>query len=309
MLIREVPRAELSARLCGDGVHLDTGAFCVRLRIEWPLLADEFATMYAPYRMQDPPGIDDACIEIVRAPGMRRVFDRRAWVRTDGGPMIEPVPVERAFTALESALNWTLAYNGVAPLVMHAAALERNGRAVLMPAPSGSGKSTLTAAMSWRGWRLFTDEMSVFRFEDLALVPNPRPVSLKNEAIDVLRRYEPRAVLSPVYRGTHKGDVAYMRAPDDAVARSGLTAPVGWVVVPTWRAGARAELRPMPRREAFRWLVDSTVNYASTLHHGFDLLSGIVEHCRLYSLTYSDLDEAIALLDRLARNEQVTDAP
>ncbi len=300
MLIGEIPLPELVVRLRREGVHLNTGAFTVHLHIEWPSVAREFATMYASYPIEDPPGIDDATVRIGAPSWWRRHIAPLVLARCDGVALIDPVPVERGFAAVESALNWGLATSGVAPLIMHAAVLERNGRALLMPAPSGSGKSTLSAALAWRGWRLFSDEMAVFGLGDHAVLPNPRPVSLKNEAIELIRDFEPRAIFSPTYRGTHKGDVAYMRAPDQAVARASEAAPAGIVLVPSWRAGAPASLRPLARGEAFRWLVDSTVNYASMLSDGFGLVSSLVENCRLYSLTYSELDDAIELLGRLA---------
>ncbi len=45
-------------------------------------------------------------------------------------------------------------------LVLHAAALERDGRALLVAGPSGSGKTTLTLALLERGFRLLSDDFS-----------------------------------------------------------------------------------------------------------------------------------------------------
>ena len=48
-------------------IHLDTGAFTTHLRITLAPLVDEFAEMYAPYSVEDPPGIDDARVEVALA--------------------------------------------------------------------------------------------------------------------------------------------------------------------------------------------------------------------------------------------------
>jgi len=45
-------------------------------------------------------------------------------------------------------------------LVLHAAALERKGRALLVAGPSGSGKTTLTLALIERGFRLLSDDFA-----------------------------------------------------------------------------------------------------------------------------------------------------
>ena len=43
--------------------------------------------------------------------------------------------------------------------LLHAAALEKSGRAFVFAGPSGAGKTTLTLALLARGWRLVTEEM------------------------------------------------------------------------------------------------------------------------------------------------------
>ena len=309
MLIGDIPRTDLAHRLRNEGLHLDTGAFTTHLQIELPELVDEFAAMYAQYPVDDPPEIDDFRVRIA-APSLLRRFVRpqaQAWI--DGDDLIEPMQRDHAYPALESSLNLCVATNDLNPLVIHSAVLERDGRALIMPAPSGSGKSTLCATLAWRGWRLLSDEMAVFCLEDGRLRPNPRPVSLKNRAVDIVAAFEPRARFTRVYEGTNKGDIAFMEPPPGAVARAKEKADPGLVVVPTYIAGAPATLREMGKSEAFRWLVDNALNYSSMLRTGFDTLTGVVERCGLYLLRYSNLDEAIDLIDRLHRERLPTIPP
>jgi HprK-related kinase A len=299
VLIGELPRNELARRLRGPGVHFDSGAFTTQLRTDLAGLVDEFADLYGEYPLVDPPGIDDFEVRI-DAPSLLRRHVRPqvvSWI--DGEQLIEPLPMDQSIPCLESALNMGVAYMDAAPLVVHSAVLERDGRALVMPAPSGSGKSTLCAALAWSGWRLLSDEMAVFCFETGRLLANPRPVSLKNYAVEVIRAREPRARFSRVYRNTSKGDVAYMRAPPDAVRRAADSAGPGTLVAPMFRRGAAMSVREMGHAEAFRWLTDNAVNYASMLEHGFNTLADFVEGSRAFALTYSDLDEAIDCIGRL----------
>ena len=69
---------------------------------------------------------------------------------------------------------------------MHAAVFERDSSAVVLPGPSGVGKSTLCAALVARGWRLLSDEVAMIRPQDGLLQPYPRPISLKNESIEMI---------------------------------------------------------------------------------------------------------------------------
>ncbi len=298
MLIGDLPRDVLAKRLRTDGIHLNTGAFTTELHIDFPGLVDEFADMYARYPIEDPPGIDDARVHLMPPSRWRRHFGKQvmAWAED---MRFDPIQAAHAFTLLESALNWGVAASDVSPLVIHSAVLERDGKALIMPAPSGSGKSTLCAALSWRGWRLFSDEMAVFSFDDGSVWPNPRPVSLKNNAVGVIEAFEPRARFTPMYRGTHKGDIAYMEPPPGTIERAQERAVPALVVGPIYREGAPATLKRLEKAEGFRWLADNSVNYASMLKAGFEMLTGVVERCGFYLLTYSSLTDAIGLIDRL----------
>lgn len=299
MLVQDLAPADLGRRLRTSGIHLDTGAFTTHLHIEVPHLVAEFAQAYARYRLDEPPAIDDFRVRLASPSLLRRYFRPQVQHWVDGVDMMEPLPLDHAFPFLESALNLAIASDDLAPLIVHSAMLERDGRALVMPAPSGSGKSTLCAALAWRGWRLMSDEVTVFCFESGGLRANPRPVSLKNHAVDVIAAFEPRARFTRLYRNTQKGELAYMLPPDEAVARAGEGAAPGLLIAPVYRAGAPSSLTRIDRVQGLRWLIDNSVNYSSMLRTGFDILTRFVDRSRLYTLTYSDLDDAIALIDRL----------
>src|SRR3546814_969352 len=50
-------------------------------------------------------------------------------------------------------------------LIIHAAALEKSGRAAILPGAPGSGKSTLTAYLVHNGWRLLSDELALISLQ------------------------------------------------------------------------------------------------------------------------------------------------
>jgi HprK-related kinase A len=301
VLIGELSASELAQLLRGPGIHLVTGAFTVHVRAPLTDLAADFAQMYGDFPVDDPPGIDDARIVVGPASFVRRFIapQARSWIEDTAA--FGPVPADRAFTLLETSLNWSVAISDVAPMIMHAAVLERDGRALLLPAPSASGKSTLCAALAWRGWRLLSDEMAVFGLDDGRLRPNPRPVSLKNNAVATIAAFEPRAQMSRIFRGTPKGDVAYMRPPSSAVGRAQERATPGIVVSPRYSTEAPASIERLERVKAFDLLAENSVNYASLLQTGFDILTGIIERCDAYRMTYSNLDRAVDAIDRLHR--------
>lgn len=285
-----------------EGIHLVTGAFTFQVRTSLPQFVDQFVDMYADYPIDDPPAIDDARLRFAAPSWLRRYFAPSVMSWRDDEPMFGAVPARLALTIFESSLNWSIALSDVTPMFLHAAVLERDGRALVLPAPSASGKSTLCAALAWRGWRLLSDEMAIFSFDDGRLRPNPRPVSLKNRAVDVIRAFEPRAHLSRIYRGTPKGDIGFMRPPPEAVARAQEMAIPGLVVNPKYEEGADANVVRLRKIEAFELLTGNAVNYSSMLQTGFEMVTGIVERCGVYRMTYANLDAAVELIDRLHRD-------
>src|SRR6185295_10609478 len=116
MLIGDIPRNVLAQRLRSEGIHFNSGAFTIELTIDVPDLVDEFATMYARYAVEEPPGIDDARVVILPPSRWRRYFRKQAMAWAED-LLFERVPIAQAFTLLESALNWGVAASDVSPLV------------------------------------------------------------------------------------------------------------------------------------------------------------------------------------------------
>ena len=127
----------------------------------------------------------------------------------------------------EWVLNWCVSSHAHRYLCIHAAVIEKDGHAAILPAPPGSGKSTLCAALVSKGWRLLSDELTLVRLDSGELVPLPRPISLKNASIDIIRRYAPGSVFSPVVDDTVKGSIAHLKAPAASIARAGERARAG----------------------------------------------------------------------------------
>ncbi len=299
MLVGDIPENQLARRLRGTGINLSTGALTVRIRSNIQTFVDEFTGIYGGYPIEDPPGIDDGCIDIAFSSRWRRYFRPKAQAYLDGCTYFQPLPGRLAFPMLESMLNWCLAISDCPNLLLHAGVVERDGHALILPAESGSGKSTLCAALVARGWRLLSDEFAIIGARDGRALPNPRPVSLKNESIDVIGEFAPDARLSRRYPGTPKGTVAFMRAPSDAVARVAETAQPALVLLPAFSPRSPVELDTVDKTQGFKWLTDQSVNYHALLEVGFNTLADLVDRCPIYHLSYSRLDEVIERIERL----------
>ena len=288
-------------RLGRTGLRIRIGPIVTEIRSPFDAIHSALALHYAEHEATGDDEFADFHVSVGPSGALRRWIRPTATFRFENAPPFKPLPAEQAFPLLEWGLNWCVATHCHQYLILHAAVLERAGRALVLPAPPGSGKSTLCAALVARGWRLFSDELALIDVDSGQVVPLPRPVSLKNASIALIRDFWPEAAMSPVVHETLKGSVAHLRAPADSVRRSAERASPGWVVLPRYHPGDAMALSPLSRGSAFMQLVESAFNYSMHGRRGFEVLAAFVEASDCLEFQYGgDLDEATRAFETLA---------
>jgi HprK-related kinase A len=282
------------------GLPLLMGPFAVRLRTRLTALARQLHSLYRDFPTAEPEALTDFHLALESPRGLRRWVCPQVLFKIDGLGLFEPFPKDTALPLFEWGLNWCIGKRSHQYLMLHAAVVERNGRAMVFPALPGSGKSTLCAALIHRGWRHLSDEFGLVEPETLNLVPCPRPIALKNASIEVIRRFEPEAGFGPLFPKTRKGTVAHLRPPAPSVRRMHETARPGWIVFPRFAAGSGLVLKPLAGTHAFLRLANNAFNYEIMGSDGFAAVANLIRLCPAYELKYGDLDEAVAKLDTLA---------
>jgi len=300
LTLGSLSRRELDERLAGPGLDLATGAFVTRLRTTIPSVADGLQLLYGEYVLPEQGRFADFHISLLPTPGLRRFYRPQVNFCFDEHEVFRPLPLAHAFPMFEWGMNWCVSAHAHDHLIIHAAVVEKHGCAAILPAPPGSGKSTLCATLVHRGWRLLSDELALVRLADGLLSPLPRPISLKNASIDIMRNYLGKGVFSRPVTETTKGTVAHLKAPSDAVVRSAELARPAWVIFPKWEAGSEAVLTPMPKARAFTSVAENAFNYSLTAAPGFDALGNLVDASGCYTFRYSRLDDAVAVFTGLA---------
>ncbi len=158
-------------------------------------------------------------------------------------------------------------------LLLHAAAAELDGQAVLLPAASGSGKTTLVDALVREGFRYLSDEMVAVDPVTLHAHPYPKPLTFENAdgAETVI------APTSPV-----SGPV-----------------PIGVVVSPTHCPGAGGRLTRVSRAAGVVLLAENAFNFHDHGHAGLRTLGGVASSAVTYRLTVDDLGQACGIVRQL----------
>lgn len=273
--------------------------FVVRVRSDISRLADDICLMYADFPVHESGEFADFHVEVSLERGIRRWLKPLARFYFDGRPSFIPLPAQQAFPMLEWGINWCVAAHSHNFLIIHAAVIERDGKAIVLPAPPGSGKSTLCAALVNRGWRLLSDELALYDMAERVVYGMARPVNLKNASIDIVSAFAPNVIMTTAVPDTTKGTVALMRPPQESVFRIAEPAEPALIVLPSYKYGADPLLEPYGKAQTFMLIADQSFNYNVHGRAGFDAVGELVEHCRCLRFTYSRLEHAEQVFDAL----------
>ncbi len=298
MKVGELPLRQLAKLAARDGLCFRAGPFRVELRTRLPDLLETFRLLYAHAELEEG-GIRDFHVEVTGGEGFRRWWRAQALFKLDGQVPFEPYPRGHAFPLMEWGLNYSMALRAHQFCLLHSAVVEKQGRALVMPAMPGSGKSTLCAALMQRGWRLLSDEFGIVEPATGQLLPVPRVIPLKNASIEVIRRFAPEAVIGPLFAGTRKGDVAHLAPTPVSFQLQDQGAIPSWILFPRYQAGADTDLQPVSGSQAFLRLSNNSFNYHLLGETAYRALTTMVQGCQCYRFFYSDLESAVATLDGL----------
>ena len=188
-------------------------------------------------------------------------------------------------------MNWCVASSEANWLVVHAAILAKNDKAIMFPAPPGSGKSTLTAHLALSGWRLLSDEMTIIELNTTTAIPFVRPISLKNNSIHLVKEWFPDATMSEIAKDTQKGDVAHVKPPIESIQAGEQKAEIVSVIFPKYDVNKKLDIYELQQTDTFMQLANNAFNYNIIGEPAFTTIEKIVNECSGFEIHYNDLNE------------------
>lgn len=299
--IADLSSRELARRLNRGNLLIEISPFVARIQTSIESVVAGISQMYAEFSILEEDRFADFHVRVAAPPGLRRWLRPQAFFYFDGRAAFKPLRLAQAYPMLEWGLNWCIAAHAHQFLIMHAAVVERDGWAAILPAPPGAGKSTLCAGLVSRGWRLFSDELALYDMRTRRLQPLSRPLNLKNESIGVIHRFQPAAEMTAPVPHTAKGTVALMAPPAPSVQRLGESAMPAWIVFPRYEAGAPAQFRACSKARAAWMLAEQSFNYDIHGRTGFEALTQMVDGCDCCEFSYGDLEAAVHAFSGMPR--------
>lgn len=275
--------------------RVQVGPAAFRIGSAWQRPLDQLADLYRDYPTPD---IPDYSVRLEAVSFLRRFI--RPAVSINGDYMLPdaaPLPMAQALLAAEMAMNLQMALGWRRHLLLHASAVEKDGKALIMTGASGSGKSTLAAMLGCKGWRFMGDEFVLIDLVTGDAVPFPRLISLKNEAIGAMQVTALDGRFGPLMQGTPKGDIRHLVPARDAIRAMAQPAKPALLLFPSF--GFEPVVREILLSEVFIRLTQASTNYVALGEAGFTTLTRFIKTVPARAIDYRDGQEAEALVDRL----------
>lgn len=277
--------------------RIAVGPVQFRIGSDWAEPVAALEHLYAGYP-QDDARPAEATVRLFAARPWRR------WLRPSvhiGGDFVVPdalpLPLSMGLLAAEMGMNLQVALGWRRHMLLHASAVARDGRALIMSGESGSGKSTLAALLGEGDWRLMGDEFTLIDPAGGDAFAFPRAVSLKNEAIAEVTAHVDPARLGPLLAATPKGDIRHLIPRADAIAAMHEPARPALLLFP--RFGGEVAVEPMGEGEAFVRLTEASTNYVALGEAGFAALTRLVRETPAFGISYPDSAAGIGLVEQL----------
>jgi HprK-related kinase A len=268
-----------------------------RITSLWRLPIEQLEALYADY--PKPEGdIPDHSVRL-EAPSFLRRFVRPA-VSISGDyiiPEAVPLPLSMGLLAAEMGMNLQIALGERHYLLLHAATVEKGGKALILTGESGSGKSTMSAVLMSQGWRLLGDEFALVDPVTGMVHPFPRPISLKNAGVEALGGLVKDSRFGPLLRDTPKGDLQHLKPDAASIAAMDEPARPALLLFPAY--GHDKATRPVGQGEVFVRLTQASTNYTALGERGFTTLTSLVRSVPAHAIDYPDTKTGVRLVEQL----------
>lgn len=241
-----------------------------------------------------PPRLDDAthhgpCWSAAHRRFLLDLPETGRFLAVDGAHiLVSPapgVPIEDVLVFVTGTMMAAIAYQRGA-MLLHASAVVRNGRALLLCGQSGLGKSTLAAALCRAGCTFLSDDVSTIEQSDAVPVVDSDGRAMRLYPDSIARMALTGEVGAPVVTTMDKFHVA----PPVAWQRAETTAPLGGIYLLTdAKADCPTRITPMPMVDAAQCLlIHSYRRRLAMIHrdigHPTERIASILRHVGVSTL-------------------------
>jgi len=205
------------------------------------------------------------------------------------------IPTARLGTYLQEKMMTSVYQSQPYLIALHAASVERNGNVIIFPAVAESGKTTLTATLIKHGFKLFSDE-STSLDHDGYVHPLPFCMNIKEGSWPVLEEKYPQLNTGDIHSRFDDQNIRFL--PPENLHQGRQKA--SHIIFPKYIPGAETSIETIGAREALEKITEASYQVQDHMDEKkFELIIKNLITLPKYTLVYSNLDEAIACIDKV----------
>ncbi len=190
----------------------------------------------------------------------------------------------RCAAVLFDAVIYHLLNHADGGVALHAGAVSRRGRVILLPGKSGAGKSTLTAWLTAHGYSYLTDEL-IFLPEHGDVQFFSRPVCLKSATVAEIKRLLGKERLPDLPEDNHGAIVPHRWLNPHFTAIQSIPE---LMFLPSYEAGSSLVIEKLSPARLCMSLMSCHVNARNLENHGFDRVVLLARSVPGYRIRYGD---------------------
>ncbi len=182
-------------------------------------------------------------------------------------------------------------------MALHAGAVCRHDRTIIIPGPSGAGKSTLVAWLVAHGFTYLTDELLFL--SDKTPADNDyftRPICLKSGSVSLITGLLTAGMNTGLLEEPAGALIPHRLLNPEFTA---IQSPPDLILVPDYRPGAPTMAQPISPARLTTILMGCHVNARNLNDHGFRQMVRFARSTPAYRLTYDSLDLALNQVEQL----------
>jgi hypothetical protein len=193
---------------------------------------------------------------------------------------------------LFSHLEWIVTCNTLSHLQeffqIHAGAVVKGRKLILLPAEHGSGKTTLALSLTRNNYRCLSDDIVLIDPKSLMVIPFPRSFLIKEDAIKKLTGSNLIDKKNGYY--CRADDILYFNPDTGNRSSAGKIKPYAIVELKHNRR-FKNELRPVSKSQMCIKLMKQSFNVHAYKRDAVTILTGLVRETKCYSLKTNNVDD------------------